>query len=57
MNDSIECHPVPFAYESLTKDVSLKSFNRKVVVSDYGLAHWLAANSGVDINDWRFKND
>lgn len=56
-NDTDEVHPVPFAYESLITDKPLKDFDRKVVVSDYGLAHWLAANNGFDINDFPHKND
>lgn len=56
-NDTKEIHAVPFAYDSLVKDVTLKDFGMKVVVSDYGLAHWLAANNGYNINDFPVKKD
>lgn len=46
---------VPFAYESLTKGVTLKDLNMKLIVTDYGLAHWQAGNNGYNINDLNIK--
>ena len=56
-NDTKEISPIPFAYDFKGKKLPIKEYGLKVVVTDYGLAHWLAANNGFNINDFPNKND
>jgi len=57
MNDTREANPVPFSYGYKGRGKTLKEFGIKLVVTDYGLAHWMAANYGYNINEFPNKND
>ena len=48
---------MPFSYGYKGKSRPLKDFGLKLVVTDYGLAHWLAGNNGYNINEFPNKNE